>query len=177
MRLLNDYIDTKDIHCIGHNLGAHVCGYIGQDTHRLYRITGLNPAGPLFYNDTTHLMPNYLENEPFGDADTHLSQDDAPFVDCYHTDGNYIYRKKHHRQKRGVEMQVSQWSCLVRRYISNTVWHLTIMWWRGHLSRTRFHVRLPDARLWKWAQRGWGWPELFRYEGCWVFHGHNWSQP
>jgi len=35
------------LYCIGHSLGSHVCGFAGMRT-QFRRITGLDPAGPLF---------------------------------------------------------------------------------------------------------------------------------
>ncbi|XP_017793285.1 PREDICTED: pancreatic triacylglycerol lipase-like [Habropoda laboriosa] len=58
------------VHLIGHSLGSEVAGSVGRQTNfTVARITGLDPAGPLFY----------LLN-------THLSTSDADFVDIIHTD-------------------------------------------------------------------------------------------
>jgi hypothetical protein len=40
-------INPMQVHCIGHSLGAHACGYVGRNV-KLGRISGLDPAGPLF---------------------------------------------------------------------------------------------------------------------------------
>lgn len=46
-----------------------------------HRITGLDPAGPLFFPDLPMILP-----------ENHLSEDDATFVDIVHTDtGGYGY--------------------------------------------------------------------------------------
>ncbi len=70
----NDVWD-KDlhIHCIGHSLGAHACGYAGADCDGKFdRITGMDPAGP-----------NY---EP-SDYRVRVDPSDAKFVDIIHTNG------------------------------------------------------------------------------------------
>lgn len=76
------------MYVVGHSLGAQLGGTIGrnviqqskQGTH-LHRITGLDPAGPLFYPD----LPIILE-------ENHLTEKDAEFVDIIHTDsGGYGY--------------------------------------------------------------------------------------
>lgn len=57
---------------VGHSLGAHVLGKAGRTGMALDRITGLDPAGPLFE----------LKN-----SEKRLNRNDAPFVDVIHTDG------------------------------------------------------------------------------------------
>jgi len=69
-------IPLSNFHLIGHSLGAHLFGFVGQHIfamrgQRIGRITGLDPAGPLF------------EGNP---PDRRLSPDDATFVDVVHTD-------------------------------------------------------------------------------------------
>lgn len=62
---------AKNIHFVGHSLGAHIGGFVGQDFGGLMgRITGLDPAGPSY--DTF--------------ARTHrLDKTDALLVDVIHT--------------------------------------------------------------------------------------------
>lgn len=64
------------VHMLGHSLGAHLSGYTGYTLSKdfglhLGRITGLDPAEPLF-SDT--------------DAEVRLDRTDAQFVDVIHTD-------------------------------------------------------------------------------------------
>lgn len=66
------------VHLIGHSLGAHLCGYTGFYLQRDFkekvgRITGLDPASPLF-TGTFH--------------EVRLDRSDAKFVDVIHTDAN-----------------------------------------------------------------------------------------
>lgn len=74
------------VHCVGHSLGSHICGYAGKHilkmTNRtLGRISGLDPAGPCF------------DQNQVG-----LAAADARVVDVYYTDakifGSYLKRGK-----------------------------------------------------------------------------------
>nr|XP_050041793.1 pancreatic lipase-related protein 2-like [Dermacentor andersoni] len=66
-------VKPEHVHYIGHSLGAQTGSFFGKDVKQLTgrlvgRITGLDPAGPLF--------------ESYG---VHLTKDDAAFVDVLHT--------------------------------------------------------------------------------------------
>ena len=78
-------------HCIGHSLGAHICGFTGQTLKStshivLRRISGLDPAGPMFAIDVPYPF-NWLNIAP----EARLNSDDAEFVDVIHTDGRARY--------------------------------------------------------------------------------------
>lgn len=65
-------VTPEQIHLIGHSLGAHISSFIGREIRNLGRISGLDPAGPQFY-DSDHY--------------DRLDASDALFVDVLHTDG------------------------------------------------------------------------------------------
>lgn len=72
--LISNGINIDNIHLIGFSLGAEIVGFTGKDTGfgKLPRITGLDPAFPIFM---------------FSGKNGHLSSTDAEFVDVIHTDG------------------------------------------------------------------------------------------
>lgn len=69
-------MNPKDVHIIGHSLGAHTAGYAGERIDKLGRITGLDPAEPYFQG-----MPEQVRLDP----------NDADLVDVIHTDGSSIF--------------------------------------------------------------------------------------
>ncbi|XP_064412826.1 lipase member H [Latimeria chalumnae] len=78
---LKDFLDKNvghgsldSVYMIGVSLGAHIAGFVGQMFNgSIGRITGVDPAGPLF------------KNKP---KDERLDSSDAQFVDVIHTDTN-----------------------------------------------------------------------------------------
>ncbi|XP_078245727.1 pancreatic lipase-related protein 3 isoform X1 [Pogona vitticeps] len=66
----------SNVHIIGHSLGAHAGGEAGRRKRGLSRITGLDPAGPLFH-DTP--------------AEVRLDPSDAQFVDVIHTNKGRLF--------------------------------------------------------------------------------------
>ncbi|XP_060837208.1 pancreatic lipase-related protein 2-like [Rhopalosiphum padi] len=70
----NMKVGSENIHLIGHGLGAHIVGYTGKKLNgQIPRITGLDPAMPLYKNTD----PKYR-----------INKNDAAFVDIIHTNGN-----------------------------------------------------------------------------------------
>ncbi|KAF2895402.1 hypothetical protein ILUMI_10771, partial [Ignelater luminosus] len=72
---ISNKMNIKHLHIIGHSLGAHVAGVAGNETRqkcnrRIGRITGLDPAGPLFQHSHKSVK---------------LDGDDALTVDVIHT--------------------------------------------------------------------------------------------
>lgn len=63
--------DASNVWCIGHSLGGHICGHMGTGM-KLGRITGLDPAGPLFDDH---------------DIKCGLNPSCADYVDVIHTHG------------------------------------------------------------------------------------------
>lgn len=68
-------MSLRNMHLIGFSLGAHVAGFAGAELGNLSRITGLDPAGPLFESQ---------------DPRARLDQTDADFVDVIHSNGENL---------------------------------------------------------------------------------------
>lgn len=68
-------VDMDRVHIIGFSLGAHVSGFAGAELDGLKRITGLDPAGPLF--EAQH-------------PKARLDSTDAQFVDVIHSNGENL---------------------------------------------------------------------------------------
>ena len=81
------------VHCIGHSLGGQACGLSGKhliatggDKLKYDRISGMDPAGPLFCED----IP-YPFDYKYIDPKARIGPTDAHFVDVIHTDGGARY--------------------------------------------------------------------------------------
>ncbi|XP_068631343.1 phospholipase A1-like [Battus philenor] len=71
---------SSNIHCVGHSLGAHILGYAGesytiQTSERIWRITGLDPAGPCFAN---------------APKEDQLRSGNAEYVEVYHCNAGHL---------------------------------------------------------------------------------------
>jgi hypothetical protein len=67
---------SLNVHCIGHSLGAHTCAHASNAAQiRFNRISGLDPAGPLFENT---------------DPQVRLDPTDADYVDVIHTNAGSL---------------------------------------------------------------------------------------
>merc|ERR1712130_1065512 len=91
--LLQHLSSRPSLHCIGHSLGGHVCGFMSNKLlekrgRRMERITGLDPAGI----DWTTRLVGVMKVEPMAvlpHVDKRLDASDADFVDVIHTDANF----------------------------------------------------------------------------------------
>ncbi|XP_065076755.1 uncharacterized protein LOC135700239 [Ochlerotatus camptorhynchus] len=68
-------LNMSRVHLIGFSLGSHVAGFAGMELKGLQRITGLDPAGPLFESQHPHAR---------------LDDTDAGFVDVIHSNGENL---------------------------------------------------------------------------------------
>jgi len=86
---------TEKVHCIGHSLGAQICGYVGRNsqlnfTQPIARITGLDPAEPYF---------------GYAPAVVALDPTDAAFVDVIHTDTVHFRQGAVHAMPYGMGVE------------------------------------------------------------------------
>ncbi|KAH8285738.1 hypothetical protein KR018_001808 [Drosophila ironensis] len=69
--------ERERITCVGHSLGAHICGMISNHlTRKQYRIIGLDPARPLIERKKSNTF--------------RLSHDDASVIQVIHTNAGYL---------------------------------------------------------------------------------------
>ncbi|XP_065095347.1 phospholipase A1-like [Ochlerotatus camptorhynchus] len=68
---------SKQITCVGHSLGAHICGMMSHHlTKRQYKIIGLDPARPLIEKHASNRF--------------RLTKDDAKVVQIIHTNAGFL---------------------------------------------------------------------------------------
>ncbi|KAH8328612.1 hypothetical protein KR067_011552 [Drosophila pandora] len=69
--------EREHITCVGHSLGAHICGMISNHlTRKQYRIIGLDPARPLIERKKSNTF--------------RLSHDDASVIQVIHTNAGFL---------------------------------------------------------------------------------------
>ncbi|XP_025195372.1 lipase member H-like isoform X2 [Melanaphis sacchari] len=123
-----------DIHCVGHSLGAHICGMISNHlTHRQHKIIGLDPARPLV--------------DRYGSAEFRLTRDDATVVQVIHTNAGFLGETP---QVGHVDFCVNggrlQPSCakeprtIRNNYCSSPVWR------NNPLAQLKCRLRIPVGR-------------------------------
>ena len=94
LKMAENGMDIDKLHLVGHSLGAHLSSIVAkfvksksQNSHRIKRITGLDPANVALYNwiYLTFFIPNVPGFIPSIIHIEYLSKDDADLVDVIHT--------------------------------------------------------------------------------------------
>ena len=70
----DEWVPNLKSFCIGHSLGAHVCGFTGK-ARKLTGIIGLDPAGPIF---------------EYNSEEMRLNRNDADMVYVIHTNTDWL---------------------------------------------------------------------------------------
>ncbi|XP_077682670.1 lipase member H isoform X1 [Eretmochelys imbricata] len=106
-QMLADGASLDSVYMIGISLGAHISGFVGQLYNgKLGRITGLDPAGPLF------------NGKP---PEERLDPTDAQFVDVIHSDiDGSQYFKCDHQRSVFLFLSSLKESCNITAYPCNT---------------------------------------------------------
>lgn len=75
--LTHNGADATETTCVGHSLGAHICGMLSNHlSEKLYKIIGLDPARPLV--------------DRYGGKSFRLTRDDAHVVQVVHTNAGLL---------------------------------------------------------------------------------------
>ncbi|CAF0938263.1 unnamed protein product [Brachionus calyciflorus] len=120
----------KNLHCIGHSLGAHMCGFISKyikekENVLIKRISGLDPAGPCF--------------ETLSESNR-LSKNDAEYVDVIHTSINLGIRTPIGHSDYYVNNARTQPGC----YKTNEI-ELPVFWCKDSLRKDSTNRILSDV--------------------------------
>ncbi|KAK0167250.1 hypothetical protein PV327_004675 [Microctonus hyperodae] len=130
-------ISNSNLHVIGYSLGAHVAGFMGKELYpKIERITGLDPAGPLFrdvhstkrldksdalFVDVIHTSSKSCGiQKPIGHADFYpnhgITQPGCKFYDfaCSHNRARFYYIESIHTPRGFPAKKCREWTPYIR---------------------------------------------------------------